>query len=344
MIYDYAIVGGGIVGLATAHHLLSKQKKASIVLFEKEDNFATHQSGHNSGVIHAGIYYEPGSLKARLCREGLEATKSFCEKYKIPYETCGKLIVATNPLEEKRIDALFERAKANGLKLKKIDAKTLRQLEPNIKGTRALLSPETGMVDYRKIAVKIAELIKDKGIKIHLKTSIKRIAEESDYVELGNDDSTWQAKKLIVCGGLQADRLAKIAGMKIDFKIIPFRGEYFRLPASKNTIVKHHIYPAPDPALPFLGVHLTRMIDGSVTVGPNAVIGFAREGYSKLSLNAKDMLSYLTFSGFWKLLWHHRFHAMHELKGSLLKNVYLKVLVDYFFVCFEYYHYFFCLN
>lgn len=324
MIYDYAIIGGGIVGLATAQHLLSKQKKTSIILFEKEDDFATHQTGHNSGVIHAGIYYEPGSLKAKLCREGLETTKSFCEKYKIPYETCGKLIVATNPLEEKRIDALFERAKANGLKLKKIDAKTLRKLEPNIKGTRALLSPETGMVDYRKIAVKMAGLIKDQGVKIQLKTSIKHIAEKLNHVELGDDDSSWQAKKLIVCGGLQADRLAKIAGMKIDFKIIPFRGEYFKLPTSKNSIVKHHIYPAPDPSLPFLGVHLTRMVDGSVTVGPNAVIGFAREGYAKLSLNAKDMLSYLTFPGFWKLLWQYRFHAIHELKGSLLKHVYLK--------------------
>ena len=324
LIYDYAIIGGGIVGLATALDILNTQKGSSVVIFEKEDQFAQHQSGHNSGVIHAGIYYAPGSLKAKLCREGLEATKAFCDEHKIPYESCGKLIVATNALEEKRIDDLYERAMANGLKLKKIDAKTLKEIEPHITGTRALLSPETGMVDYHKMAMKMAELIEAKGGNIHLKTAITGITEKSDFVELGNNDSTWQAKKLIVCGGLQADRLAKIAGMKIDFKIIPFRGEYFKLPPSKNTIVKHHIYPAPDPTLPFLGVHLTRMVDGGVTVGPNAVIGFAREGYPKLSLNVKDMLSYFTFPGFWKLIWQHRNHAIHELKASLVKSAYLK--------------------
>ena len=312
------------MGLATALDILKTQKGSSVVIFEKEDQLAQHQTGHNSGVIHAGIYYAPGSLKAKLCREGLEATKAFCDEHKIPYESCGKLIVATNALEEKRIDDLYERAMANGLKLKKIDAKTLKEIEPHITGTRALLSPETGMVDYQKMAMKMAELIEAKGGNIHLKTAITGITEKSDFVELGNNDSTWQAKKLIVCGGLQADRLAKIAGMKIDFKIIPFRGEYFKLPPSKNTIVKHHIYPSPDPTLPFLGVHLTRMVDGSVTVGPNAVIGFAREGYPKLSLNVKDMLSYFTFPGFWKLIWQHRNHAIHELKASLVKSAYLK--------------------
>ncbi len=325
MIYDYAIVGGGIVGLATALHILKTQKGSSVVIFEKENQLAEHQTGHNSGVIHAGIYYTPGSLKAKLCRDGLEATKAFCDEHKIPYESCGKLIVATNAIEEKRIDDLYERAIANGLlKLKKIDAKTLKEIEPHITGTRALLSPETGMVDYKKMAIKMAELIESKGGNIHLKTAITRITEKSDFVELGDIDSTWQAKKLIVCGGLQADRLAKIAGMKIDFKIIPFRGEYFKLPPSKNNIVKHHIYPAPDPTLPFLGVHLTRMVDGTVTVGPNAVIGFAREGYPKFSLNVKDIFSYFTFPGFWKLIWQHRYHAIHELKASLVKSAYLK--------------------
>ena len=324
MIYDYAIIGGGILGLATAQHLLDVEKDATIILFEKEDVFAKHQTGHNSGVIHAGIYYEPGSLKAKLCREGLEATKFFCDEHKIPYEICGKLIVATNHLEEKRIDSLHERAKANGLKLKSIDGKKLRSMEPNIRGTKALLSPETGIVDYQKMAIKMAALIKNKGAVIHLNTLINRIKEKPHAVELGHEHETWEAKKLIVCGGLQADRLAGIAGMKIDFRIIPFRGEYFKLPPSKNHIIKHLIYPAPDPTLPFLGVHLTRMIDGSVTVGPNAVLGFAREGYPKLSINSKDIASYATFGGFWKLIWQHRYHALHELKGSLIKSAYLK--------------------
>jgi L-2-hydroxyglutarate oxidase len=324
VIYDYAIIGGGILGLATAQHLLDVEKDATIILFEKEDVFAKHQTGHNSGVIHAGIYYEPGSLKAKLCREGLEATKVFCDEHNIPYDICGKLIVATNHLEEKRIDSLHERAKANGLRLKSIDSKKLRSMEPNIRGTKALLSPETGIVDYQKIAIKMAALIKNKGAVIHLNTLINRIKEKPHSVELGHEQETWEAKKLIVCGGLQADRLAGIAGMKIDFRIIPFRGEYFKLPPSKNHIIKHLIYPTPDPTLPFLGVHLTRMIDGSVTVGPNAVIGFAREGYPKLSINSKDIASCATFGGFWKLIWQHRYHALHELKGSLIKSAYLK--------------------
>jgi L-2-hydroxyglutarate oxidase len=324
LIYDYAIIGGGIIGLSTAMSILEIRKDASIAIFEKEDQCAKHQTSHNSGVIHAGIYYEPGSLKADLCRKGLEATKNFCDEHKIPYESCGKLIVATNSLEEKRIDSLFERAKANGLELQRIDAEMLQEIEPHISGTKALLSSETGMVDYQKIAIKMAEIIKNKGAVIHLKTSINRISEKSDLVELGNDDSTWRAKKLIVCGGLQADRLARIAGMKVDFKIIPFRGEYFKLPPSKNSIIKHHIYPAPDPLLPFLGVHLTRMIDGSITLGPNAVIGLAREGYPKLSINLRDMASCMTFPGFWRLLWQHRLHAMHEIKCSIIKRAYLR--------------------
>ncbi len=324
MTYDYAIIGGGILGLATAHHLLNVEKDAKIILFEKEDVFAKHQTGHNSGVIHAGIYYESGSLKAKLCREGLEATKAFCDEHKIAYDICGKLIVATNSLEERRIDSLYERAKANGLKLKFVDGNKLRLLEPNIRGTRALLSPESGIVDYHEIAIKMATLIKCKGVVTHLNIQINRIVEKPHLVELGNESASWKAKKLIVCGGLQADRLARMAGMRIDFRIVPFRGEYFKLPPSKNHIIKHLIYPAPDPTLPFLGVHLTRMIDGSVTVGPNAVLGFAREGYPKLSFNTKDITSYASFGGFWKLIWQHRSNALHELKGSLMKSAYLK--------------------
>jgi len=322
--FDIVIIGAGIIGLALGYEIKSKYPRSSVLIVDKEQRVGAHASTRNSGVIHAGIYYEPGSLKAKLCREGLEATKVFCDEHKIPYDICGKLIVATNHLEEKRIDSLHERAKANGLKLKSIDAKKLRSMEPNIRGTKALLSPETGIVDYQKMAIKMAALIKNKGAVIHLNTLINRIKEKPHAVELGHEHETWEAKKLIVCGGLQADRLAGIAGMKIDFRIIPFRGEYFKLPPSKNYIIKHLIYPAPDPTLPFLGVHLTRMIDGSVTVGPNAVLGFAREGYPKLSINSKDIASYATFGGFWKLIWQHRYHALHELKGSLMKSAYLK--------------------
>lgn len=323
MIYDICVIGGGIVGLATAMRFLEVHPDTSILLIEKENDVARHQTGHNSGVIHAGIYYDPGSLKAKLCREGLTATMAFCKAQGVRFEQCGKLIVATSSIEQARLNALYDRASVNGLKLKHIDRKSLETLEPNIRGTAALLSPETGIVDYRQLALKMAELISAKGGEIVVGRKVDRINEKSNLVEIGAGDSWWQARKLVVCAGLQADRLARIAGLNVDFRIVPFRGEYFQLPPQKSGIIKHLIYPVPDPALPFLGVHLTKMIDGSVTVGPNAVIGFAREGYPKFSINLSDIASYIGFSGFWKLIWTHRLHALNELKASLLRPAYL---------------------
>ncbi len=323
MIYDICVIGGGIVGLATAMRLLEVHLDSSILLIEKENDVARHQTGHNSGVIHAGIYYDPGSLKAKLCREGLTATLAFCKAQGVRFEQCGKLVVATSSIEEARLNALYDRASVNGLKLKHIDRKSLETLEPNIRGTAALLSPETGIVDYRELALKMAELISEKGGEIVFCKKVDRIKEKSNLVEIGAGDSWWQARKLVVCAGLQADRLARIAGLNVDFRIVPFRGEYFQLPPQKSGIIKHLIYPVPDPALPFLGVHLTKMIDGSVTVGPNAVLGFAREGYPKFSINLGDVASSTCFSGFWKLIWRHRLHAFNELKASLWRPAYL---------------------
>lgn len=324
MIYDYCIIGGGIIGLATAHKLLEVDPYASLLLIEKETVLGSHQTGHNSGVIHAGIYYEPGSLKAKMCREGLNSTVDFCEQHGLAYNQCGKLIVATNAVEEDRLDLLHARAHENGLTLPRISAGELHELEPNITGTAALLSAETGIVDYQEIGAKLAGLITAKGAEIVLGLKVERIIEKPDFVEVGTQRSTWQAKKLIVCGGLQADRLARLAGLPVDFRIIPFRGEYFQLPADKNNIIMHLIYPVPDPSLPFLGVHLTRMIDGNVTVGPNAILGLAREGYPKLSINLRDIASFVSYPGFWKLIWKHRRHTMHELKGSLSRAAYLE--------------------
>jgi L-2-hydroxyglutarate oxidase len=323
MIYDFCVIGGGIVGLASAMQLLEQRPSASLLLLEKEDSVGQHQTGHNSGVIHAGIYYEPKSLKAQLCRAGLAATMDFCREHQLPFEACGKLIVATNPVEEQRIEALFQRATANGLKLERLSGAELNQLEPNVRGSAALLSRETGMVDYVAVCRKMAELITRSGAEVKLGARVTRIREQPGHVEVGVGDTTYSAGKLVVCGGLQADRLARMSGMEIDFHIVPFRGEYFRLPADKNEIVEHHIYPAPDPSLPFLGVHLTRMIDGGVTVGPNAVIGFAREGYPKLSINPADVLDYAAFPGFWKLIAASSKHAVKELYGSLWRLGYL---------------------
>jgi L-2-hydroxyglutarate oxidase len=324
LIHDFCVIGGGIVGLATAMKILEMRPGASLLLIEKEDRVGFHQTGHNSGVIHAGIYYEPGSLKAKLCRAGLDATKAFCDEHGIRYDTTGKLIVATNEIEQKRIDALFERATANGLTLERIDARELNRLEPAITGVGALLSPETAIVDYRQVAARMADIIREKGADIEMGAAVDRIRETETGVEVGAGDRQWTARKLVVCGGAQADRLARMAGIETDFRIVPFRGEYYQLPASKNDIIKHLIYPAPDPSLPFLGIHLTRMIDGSVTVGPNAVIGFAREGYPKFSFRFADAIDFATFPGFWKLVFKNRGSAMHELRNSAWKQGYLQ--------------------
>jgi len=323
MKYDYCIIGGGIIGLATAINLQQENPKHSILILEKELTLGIHQTNHNSGVIHAGIYYPPKSKKAELSRLGMAATKTFCEEYQIKYESCGKLIVATNQIEENRVKKLYTRALENGAKVELLSSAELQQLEPNITGNLALLSPDTGIVNFHKIALKIAEIIKKKGAEIFTDEQVIKIIEHSDFVEINTIRNIWNAKKLIVCGGLQSDRLVKISGLPANFQVIPFRGEYFILPKSKNNIVKHLIYPAPDPDLPFLGVHLTRMIDGGVTVGPNAVLGWSREGYQKHTINLHDASSFLTYPGFWKFIFLNFPHAITELKTSLFKKHYL---------------------
>lgn len=321
--YEYCIVGGGIVGFATAMKLIESDPGTRVLLLEKELKPGQHQTSHNSGVIHAGIYYAPGTLKAKLCREGLDATKMFCRNHGIPFEECGKLIVATNELELTRINTLHERATSNGLNLEKIDGAELSRREPNITGVAALFSPETAIVDFGLVCKKIAEHVSKQGVDIRYEMQVTRMEETENHVEISCGDENFTARKLIVCGGLQADRLARMAGLAIDFHIVPFRGEYYQLPREKSGIVKHLIYPAPDPSLPFLGIHLTRMIDGSVTVGPNAVIGFAREGYPKLSFSLRDTLDFVGFPGFWKLMYEYRKHAAHELVVSFSKVAYV---------------------
>ena len=331
MIFDYCIIGGGIVGLATAMRLLEDRPGSSLILIEKEDRLGKHQTGHNSGVIHAGIYYPPGSLKAELCRKGAEATKAFCTENGIRFETCGKLLVATSDLEMQRMDALHERSKQNTIEVQRISQGELREREPNISGQGALFVPSTGIVSYGEVCQAMGRRIAALGGEIRLSTRVTGIRETVDAVDIASAGEGWasagegwRAKKLVACAGLQSDRLAILAGLAIEHRIVPFRGEYFRLPAEKNDIVRHLIYPIPDPALPFLGVHLTRMIDGSVTVGPNAVIGFAREGYPRLSVDLSDVADYALFPGFWKTVFANRKSAMTELRNSLWKSGYLE--------------------
>ena len=324
MIYDYCIIGGGIIGLATAMRLLEGKPGSSLILIEKEEALGKHQTGHNSGVIHAGIYYPPGSLKAELCRKGAEATKVFCAENGIRFETCGKLLVATSALEIQRMDALYERSKQNTIEVHRVSEGELREREPNISGRGALFVPSTGIVSYAEVCQAMGRRIAALGGEIRLSTRVTGIHETIDAVDVASQGESWRAKKLVACAGLQSDRLAVLAGLAIEHRIVPFRGEYFRLPADKNDIVHHLIYPIPDPALPFLGVHLTRMIDGSVTVGPNAVIGFAREGYPRLSVNLADMADYALFPGFWKTVFANRKSAVMELRNSLWKSGYLE--------------------
>ncbi|GMB80024.1 L-2-hydroxyglutarate oxidase [Shinella zoogloeoides] len=323
MVFDCCVVGGGIVGLATAMRLLERRPGSSLLLLEKEAALGRHQTGHNSGVIHAGIYYPPGSLKAELCRKGAEATKAFCAENGIRFDVCGKLLVATSDLEMERMEALHARSKENAIEVQRISEGELKEREPNISGRGALFVPSTGIVSYAEICLAMGRRIVALGGEVRLSTRVTGISEAVDAVEITAEGESWRAKKLVACAGLQSDRLAVLAGLSIEHRIVPFRGEYYRLPAEKNDIVRHLIYPIPDPALPFLGVHLTRMIDGSVTVGPNAVIGFAREGYPKLSLNLADMADYALFPGFWKTVLANRTSAMAELKNSLWKPGYL---------------------
>ena len=323
MIYDFAIIGGGIVGLAAAREILRARPGASIVILEKESAVARHQTGHNSGVIHAGIYYAPGSLKARFCREGAAATKAFCAEQGIKFENCGKLLVATNDREQAQMGALFDRAKQNGITAERIDAAGLRRLEPNITGTGALRVPSTGIVDYKVVAAAFAQIAAAKGADLQLGTDIIAIREDPDAVEISTVQQTWRARFLIVCAGLQSDRLAKLAGLKIDHRIVPFRGEFYTLPQSRTGLINHLIYPIPDPSLPFVGIHLTRTIDGRIIVGPNAVLGFAREGYKKFSFRPQDVIDYLAFPGFWKVAKTHFASGVEEMRNSLFKRGYL---------------------
>jgi len=329
MRYDFIIIGGGIVGISTAWQLQNRFPQKQILMLEKEAHPAMHQTGHNSGVIHAGVYYQPGSLKADFCKRGAIQTIALCKKYDLPYQQCGKLLVATNRLEYERMQVLEDRCIQNGIEIRRLSGKELQKREPAITGLGALFVSATGITDYRKISRKLAELIGEGGGTVRLGAEVKAIHERTDRVDIFLDDQRIQSRYVIACGGLMADRLARMMHIDIDFRIIPFRGEYYQLPARYNKTFKHLIYPIPDPEIPFLGVHLTRMINGEVTVGPNAVLGWKREGYDCLNLDLKDSFDMLTFPGFWKVMQKNLLSGMGEFKDSLYKAGYLERVRKY---------------
>lgn len=326
---DFAVIGGGIIGISAAMHIQRASSGASILVLEKEAALAFHQTGHNSGVIHAGVYYAPGSLKARFCREGAAAMVKFCAEHDVPFQQCGKLVVATEREQLPRLATLQERCGQNGLEVEYLDEATLSAREPHIRGLAALYIPTTGIVDYGSVTRAMANVLRAGEANVQTSTTVMDIRESSDRVAVVTNRGVVQARYVIVCAGLMADRLARLCGIEADFRIIPFRGEYYRLAPTKNDIVKHLIYPVPDPALPFLGVHLTRMIDGSVTVGPNAVLSFAREGYRWSQFSARDVLDMASFSGFWPLITKNIRSGLGEMRNSLFRRHYLELCRRY---------------
>ncbi|MGX9520767.1 L-2-hydroxyglutarate oxidase [Vibrio mediterranei] len=331
--YDFIVVGGGIVGVSTAWQLKQRYPDSSVLVVEKESHVAQHQTGHNSGVVHAGVYYQPGSLKADFCKRGLKATIEFCHQHQIPVENCGKLLVATSELEMQRMQSLYQRCLQNGIEVELIDQKQLAALEPNISGLGAIRVTETSIVDYRKVTEVMSRQFSLLGGVVQLSTSVKAMQEYDDHVTLtclqNGVLNTLKCRQLVVCAGLMADRMATMIGIKTDFQIIPYRGEYYRLADKHRDVVNHLIYPIPDPELPFLGVHLTKMIDGSITVGPNAVQGWKREGYGSFNISWRDCWQMLTFSGYWKVTLQHLRAGLFEFKNSIWKPGYLELVHKY---------------
>lgn len=332
-VYDYVVVGGGIVGVSTAWQLKQSQPDKTILLIEKESGFAHHQTGHNSGVIHAGVYYQPGSLKAEFCKRGVERTIDFCRQHNIAVENCGKLLVATNDVELQRMHALYQRCDENGIEVELLDQAQLSLAEPNITGLGAIYVKSTSIVDYKQVTAQMAKEFVELGGEVQLESEVIAAQETSDDIYLTcmskGESSVVVGKFLITCSGLMADRMTKMLSIETDFQIVPYRGEYYRLDSKHNGIVNHLIYPIPDPDLPFLGVHLTRMIDGSVTVGPNAVQGWKREGYGVVNFSLKDTMQMLRFSGFWKVTAKHLKTGLVEFKNSWWKPGYLKLVNKY---------------
>lgn len=329
MPYDFIVVGAGIVGIATALKLQLEFPGRSVLVLEKEDRPACHQTGRNSGVIHAGVYYAPGSLKARFCREGNAATKAFCREHGIKFEGCGKLLVATSRTELARMEGLISRCLENQIPIQVLTAGELQAAEPNIAGLGAVLVPSTGIVSYTEITVKMVALVAEGGGEVRFNCEVTGIKEQTESISVHTSGGSFEGRFLVACAGVMADRLVRMLGIAPEFMIVPFRGDYFRLGAEHNNIVNHLIYPIPDPELPFLGVHLTRMIDGSVTVGPNAVLAFKREGYGRLDFSLRDSLEMLTYPGLLKVLQKNFRVSLVELKNALDKSGYLQLVRKY---------------
>lgn len=323
---DVAIVGGGIVGLATAYRLVERFPGQSVTVLEKEADLAHHQTGHNSGVLHSGIYYKPGSLRATNCREGKLAMEAFCERENIPYELCGKVIVAIDESELSNLDRIFDRGRANGVTCEMIDRDRLRELEPHAAGIRAIHVPEAGIVDYKQVCERLAERVREADGTILTNARVTGFRQQNERVVVSSTAGDVEARYVVTCAGLQCDRVTRLSGQDPESKVVPFRGEYYELKKSSEHLCRTLIYPVPDPKFPFLGVHFTKMVHGGVECGPNAVLAFAREGYHKTDINLYDLFESLTYPGFIRMAAQHWKTGCGEMWRSFSKQAFVKAL------------------
>ncbi|MEM9539143.1 MAG: L-2-hydroxyglutarate oxidase [Cyanobacteria bacterium P01_E01_bin.42] len=324
--YNFTVIGGGIVGLATAMALQNRFPNAQIAVLEKESRVAFHQTGNNSGVIHSGIYYKPGSLKAKLSRAGASSMVAFCRQHGIDCEVCGKVIVATAEDQLPQLEKLYQRGLENGIEVAKITAEEVREIEPHVSCLAGIRVTSTGIVNYRQVCEKYAELITQSGADIRFNTKVENWRETGEAIILETSQGKIESKFVINCGGLLSDRLTQMSGMQPQAKIVPFRGEYYELKPEKRYLVKGLIYPVPNPEFPFLGVHFTRMIDGSVHAGPNAVLSLKREGYQKTDINLADVAEMFAYPGLWKLVAKHGKEGIKEIIRSFSKAAFVRSL------------------
>lgn len=320
----YAVVGGGILGASVARHLLQRQPESHVTLFEKEAALALHQTGRNSGVVHAGLYYVPGSLKARLCRRGVTLLREFCEEHSVAYVECGKVLVALNDVEDARLTDIVARAQRNGVpRVRRLDRGELRELEPNVAGISGLHSPTTAIVDFAEVTRRLAADAQTHGAVVRTSAEVSGLTGRgaSAVVTVGADDETFD--DVVICAGLQGDRLAAMAGGESTPRIVPFRGEYYRLRPERRHVVRGLVYPVPDPRYPFLGVHLTPRVDGEVLIGPNAVLSLAREKYGRHAFSGKDLADMLGYRGFRQFAREHWRTGLQEMHGSISKRAFM---------------------
>ncbi len=323
--YDIAVVGGGIVGMSFAMQATAAFPGTRLIVLEKEDGLARHQTGHNSGVIHSGVYYKAGSLKARLCVAGAREMVEFCAQHAIPHEVCGKLIVATNEAEDARLDDLMARGTANGLTgLKMLDRAAMREVEPHVGGVRALLVPSTGITDYSMVTAKYAEIAKSRGVEVKTGAGVTGFASSGGEVIVKTRAGEFAARYVVNCAGLYSDRVAQMAGHDPEMMLVPFRGEYYDLAPARAGLVRSLVYPVPDPAYPFLGVHFTRRIHGNVDAGPNAVLAFRREGYKRTDFDLGEAMEVVGYSGFRAMARKHWKNGLGEMRRSWRKRLFVE--------------------